>query len=290
MRRGQAASRVCERSEEPRESGVELAVEPARTPERAVDTRRQGGENPLRRRATRRAADEPHTCTIMPAAPYIPAKDADFDAWLLNFTTLLTAAPITYGLTAPDAVTCAAQYTAWHPAYLAATDPGTRTPVTVAAKDAARVTAEQVIRPYAQEISKNAAVATGDKVAIGVNLPNNSPVPIPPPVTFPQLSFRSAEPLVHILQWQDSGLGTGKQKPFGAIGCELYRAVGTVPAVDPLQAVYSGTFTKSPLRSTFEPTQVGKLCTYFARWITRSGPGGVAQVGPWSAPLTVSII
>lgn len=226
----------------------------------------------------------------MAQAPYIPAKDADFDTWLLNFTLLLTAAPATYGLTAPDAVTCAAQYTAWHPAYLAANDPGTRTPVTVAAKDAARVTAEQVVRPFAQAISKNMAVDPGDKVAIGVNLPNPVPVPIPPPVTFPQLGFRSAEPLVHNLQYQDSGLGTGKKKPFGAIGVEVYRSVGTVPATDPEQASYYGQFTKSPLRSTFDAAQVGKICTYFARWITRSGPGGRAQTGPWSAPLTVSVI
>lgn len=226
----------------------------------------------------------------MPAPSYIPARDADFESWLLNFTTLLTATPVTYGLTAPDAVACAAQYTAWNPAFLAATDPVTRTTVTVAAKDAARVTAEAVVRPFAQDISRNASVDPGDKVAIGVNLPNFAPVPIPPPLTFPQLSFRSAEPLVHILQWQDSGLGTGKQKPFGAIACELYRSVGTVPATDPEQATYLASFTKSPLRSTFIAGQVGKVCTYFARWVTRSGPGGVAQTGPWSAPLTVSVI
>lgn len=226
----------------------------------------------------------------MPAAPYIPAKDADFDTWLNNFSTLLTAAPITYGLTAPDAVIVAAQYTAWHPAYLAAIDPSTRTPVTVAAKDSARVTAEQIVRPYAQQIAKNAAVAPGDKVAIGVNLPNTTPVPIPPPLTFPQMSLRSAEPFVHILQWQDSGLGTGKAKPFGAIGCELWRSVGTVPATDPAQASYYATFTKSPLRSTFDAAQVGKICTYFARWVTRSGAGGVAYTGPWSAPLTATVM
>lgn len=226
----------------------------------------------------------------MPQPSYIPAKDADFDAWLLNFTTLLTAAPTTYGLTAPDAVICAAQYTAWHPAYIAATDPSTRTSVTVAAKDAARVTAEQVIRPYAQQISKNASVTPGDKTAIGVNLPNNSPVPIPAPTSFPILGFRSATPLQHLLQYQDSDLGTGKAKPFGAIGLELYRAIGTVPAVDPSQAEYYAQVTKSPCRVTFTAGDVGKTCTYFARWITRSGPGGVAQSGPWSAPLVAAII
>lgn len=226
----------------------------------------------------------------MPQAPYIPTQDANFDTWLLNFTTLLTAAPATYGLTAPDAVICAAAYTAWHPAYLAAIDPSTRTPVTVATKDAQRVAAEATIRPYAIRISLNGSVTPGDKTAIGVNLPNPTRVPIPPPTTFPQLAFDSAAPLVHVLRYQDSGLGTGKRKPYGAFGMQLFRAIGTVPAVDPAQAVFHQVATKAPLRVTFDAADVGKQCTYFARWQTRSGPGGEAQFGPWSAPLTVAII
>jgi hypothetical protein len=226
----------------------------------------------------------------MNQAPYIPARDADFSAWLLNFSTLLTATPAAFGLVAGDAVIVAAQNTAFQAAYLLATDPGTRTSPTVAAKDAARVTAEGVVRPYAVGISRNAAVTPENKTAIGVNLPNTAPVPVPPPLTFPQLGFRSAEPLTHVLQYQDSGLGTGKRKPFGAIACELWRSVGTVAATDPAQARFYGLFTKSPLRSSFEAPEVGKVCTYFARWTTRSGPAGAAQPGPWSAPLTIAVI
>lgn len=226
----------------------------------------------------------------MPQPSYIPARDADFDSWLLNFSTLLTAAPSTYGLTAPDAVVVAAAYSNWHPAYLLATDPATRTQPTVAQKDAERAAAEAVVRPYAQQISRNAAVTPENKSAIGVNLPNTSPVPVPAPTTFPQIGFRSAEPLVHVLQYQDSGLGTGKKKPFGAIGCEIWRSVGVDAATDPSQCTYQGSYTKSPLRQTFHAADVGKKATYFGRWVTRAGPGGVAQAGPWSASLVISII
>ena len=44
---------------------------------------------------------------------YIPAKDALFATWLENFSTLLTAAPATYGLTAPDATAVDAVNTAF---------------------------------------------------------------------------------------------------------------------------------------------------------------------------------
>mgnify|MGYP003593370120 CR=1 FL=1 len=226
----------------------------------------------------------------MSAAPYIPAKDADFDAWLLNFTTLLTATPADFGLVAGDAVICAAAYSSWHPAYVLATDPATRTAPTVAQKDAERASAEQTVRPYAQRIAKNAAVTPENKAAIGVNPPNTSPVPVPPPTTFPQISLRSGEPLAHILQWQDSGLGTGKAKPFGAIACQVFRVVGAVPAVDPAQAAFYSQPTKSPFRSEFSAGDVGKLCTYFGRWVTRGGPGGSAQFGPWSAPISATVM
>lgn len=225
----------------------------------------------------------------MPASPYIPPRDADFDAWLQNFTTLLTAAPATYGLLPADAVVCQAAYDAWHPAYVLATDPATRTSPTVAAKDAERASAEATVRPYAQRISRNASVTNEDKVAIGVNLPNNSPVPIPPPVTQPILGLRSQAPLLAELTYRDSALGDTKKKPAGTIGVQIWTNVGTVPATDPAQCAFVTQATKSPTILRFVAEQRGKQCTVFARWVNRSGAGGEASVGPWSNPLNFFI-
>jgi hypothetical protein len=221
---------------------------------------------------------------------YIPPKDADFDTWLLEFTTLLTANPTDFGLIAGDAVICAAQYTAWHPAYLLAINPSTRTSPTIAAKDGARVTAVATIRPYAQQISKNMGVSDLLKTSIGVNLPNNVPVPIPPVSTSPVLMLQSAAPQQHVMQYRDSATPTSKAKPFGAISIEIWRAVGTVPAVSPAACSLLANWTKSPNISSFEVGDVGKVATYFARWVTRSGTGGVSQPGPWSPQFTAVII
>lgn len=226
----------------------------------------------------------------MAAAPYIPAKDAEFQAWLLNFSTLLTATPVVYGLLAGDAVIVAGLYTQWNAAYEVASSPGTRTAPTIAAKDAARAEATSKVRPYAQQIRLNAAVSNEDKLAIGVNLVNNTRPPIPAPSMAPALAFESATPFVQTLRYSNPEEPDGKAKPVGAIGVEIHRAVGTVAAVDPDQARYIGTVTKSPFRQTFVAGEVGKQATYFARYVTRSGPGGVASVGPWSAPLTMAII
>lgn len=223
------------------------------------------------------------------AVPYIPNKDADFNDWITNFSTLITANPTNYGLVAGDATIIAAVKTTWSAAYLAATNPTTRTSATIATKDGARASAEATCRPYAIRIRNNSSVSDALKIGVGVTVPNTTPTPIPAPVTAPANSLVSAIPLDTTLAYKEVG-SLGKAKPFGAIGVQVYRAVGTVAAVDPDQCDYVGTATKTPYHQTFDAADQGKVCTIFTRFSTRSGPGGVSQVGPWSSPLTFAII
>jgi hypothetical protein len=179
-----------------------------------------------------------------------------------------------------------AAYDAFAASYQTATDPATRTSPAVAQKDADKASFLSTVRPVAQQISKSDAVTPENKTAIGVNLPNTSPTPIPPPTTFPQLSLDMLTPGVATLRYQDSGLGTGKKKPQGTIALELYQTVGTAPAVDPDSADYIGSYTKAPLSVAFQPIQTGKTATIWGRWRTRSGSGGASFAGPWSPALT----
>lgn len=222
--------------------------------------------------------------------PYIPAPNAQFNDWIANFASLITASPTTYGLVSGDATTINAVATPWAAAYTAATDPTTRTSVTVAAMQAARAAAESVVRPYAVQISQNSGVTNDDKVAVGVTVRITTPTPIPPPTTVPALSLIAGTHLAHQLRYYDTSTPTTKAKPFGAIGIEVWRSIGTVPATDPAQCDYYGTWTKSPNVSTFGAGDVGKVCTYFVRWVTRGGAGGVAQTGPWSTALNLGIM
>lgn len=220
---------------------------------------------------------------------YIPAKDADFNDWLTNFSALLTASPGTYGLLAGDAVLVAAQQSAFAAALTLSTDPSTRSSVTVADKDAARASAEFVVRPYAVQISMNPSVTNGDKVSIGVTVRSNTPTPVPAPVTPPTISLLMAQPLTQQLMIRPVG-STSKAKPPGCIAIEVARTVGTVPATDPAQLRIVGQYGKTPLIQEFDSADVGKMVTYAARYRTRSGPGGVSQAGPWSALVTFVVM
>lgn len=226
----------------------------------------------------------------MGAPSYIPAKDADFDPWLNNFRTLIAANPTDYGLVAGDATIISAAYNAWHAAYVLAVNPATRTTPIIANKDAQRVAAEATVRPYAQQIAKNAGLDPSLIVGLGLNLPNPTRPPIPAPTTVPVLSVDSATFLVHNMSYRDTALGTTKKKPTGSVGIQIYRSIGTVAATDPAQATFYQTWTKSPNRSEFTAEDARKICTYFARWVTKAGPGGTAQTGPWSDPVVATVM
>lgn len=220
---------------------------------------------------------------------YLPTTDEALAAWLDNFSTLITAAPADYGLQAADATAIANATTPFGPALTLATDPITRTAPSIASKDAARAVALAVVRPYAVRVSLNNAVTNAAKAALGVTIRSNIPTPIPAPVDAPSMGLRSMTPGVALLGYSVTG-SDGKAKPFGVTGLEVWTSVGEVHATDPDQCTYNSTVTRSPFRLAFPATQAGKKLTVFSRFVTRTGPGGVAQRGPWSLPLQTVIV
>lgn len=220
----------------------------------------------------------------MPSAPYIPSTDAGFDSWLTNFETQTDTEFATYGLTAPEAALITAAQAAYNAAFVLANDPGTRTSVTVAAKDVAKASALATVRPLAIKVKLNPAVTDGQRALLGLTIDTVPATPIPTPTTFPTIDVLMATPGQHKLQYRDSATPTSKAKPYGAMQLELWNVIGTVEAVTPANAVYRGAFTKSPLVVDHLEADAGKIATYFGRWVTTTG-----KVGPWSNGVSLTI-
>jgi hypothetical protein len=222
----------------------------------------------------------------MPAvAPYIPPKDAAFSNWFQNFSTLITAAPMTYGLLSSDAVTIAAQYADWIAAYNLVTSPSTKTAQAVSAKNTAKVTALAIIRPYAQQISLNPGVTSGNKIAMGVNPRTSTPSAVTAPVSNPVLTVQSASNLALILRYRDSSSSPSvKAKPYGVTQCRVFGATSLTPITDPTLLPLLATLTKSPGTVTFSPGSAGKQAYLAAQWATRTG-----LVSPWSPMVNFTV-
>ena len=222
----------------------------------------------------------------MPAlAPYIPPKQAQFNAWLNNFSTLLSASPGTYNCTTTQADSVAAATATWNTQYAIITSPSTKTPAAISAKNDARTTALLTVRPIAQQISKDAAVATTDKTAIGVNPNTSVPTPITAPTTAPVLTIQSSASYGVILRYRDATASPSvKAKPYGVIGCQIWALPSATPVTDPTLLSFNQQATKSPTTVTMGSTNLGKTVYSAARWATRTG-----LVGPWSAIINYTI-
>lgn len=219
------------------------------------------------------------------AANYIPATDAGLDSWGANFASLITAAPATYGLDAVAALAIQNAQDTYHAAFLVGgstnrvpNNPTTYSPTTVAAKDAAKIAARSLFRAYASQIRLNPGVTNGDKIALGLNLPNNVPSPIPAPTSFPLLTFLSGTALAHQFSYKDSDTPVGKAKAPGAVQMQLYGNTSPTVVTDPAALLLHDVVTKSPFLVLWDSSDGGKIAYYAARWVTRRG-----LVGPWSA-------
>lgn len=222
----------------------------------------------------------------MPAlAPYIPSKDADLNNWLNNFSTLIVAAPATYGLLASDATTISTNVAAWNAAYALVTSPTTKTAATVAAKDTEKVIVLAIIRPYAQQISLNPGVSSGNKIAVGVNPRTSTPSPITPPTSNPILLVQSGSNLSIILRYRDSAASPSvKAKPYGVKACQIFGLASPTVITDPTTLHLLSSSTKSPALLTF-PSGVAGMQMYFAaRWIIQTG-----GVSPWSPIINFTV-
>jgi hypothetical protein len=212
-------------------------------------------------------------------APYIPPKDGPLDSWSQNFSTLITANPMLYGLTSVDAGNIASPVGIYHTDYGIVTSPTTKTAQAVSAKNTAKVNMLAVVRPYAQTIALNPGVSSANKIALGLNPRTSTPSPITPPSSNPVLTLQYLTPGLLTLRYRDSAASPSvKSKPYGVKSLQLFGTHSLTPITDPTLLPQCGTFTKSPLQFNLPSGYTPGLTWYFAaKWQTQKG-----LQSPWS--------
>lgn len=212
----------------------------------------------------------------------IPLRDAEYDAFLYNWSTTLTANPTTFGMVAADATAITAAYTAWHAAYVAASNVLTRTRATILQKNIEKAASLVLLREQYQIIKANPSVTDADKTDIGVRVNDPTPTVIPAPTTYPVLSVVQSAPLEHSIMAVDNTTPTSRAKPAGVVGMLVVRSIGVAAAVDPTQCDFMGFYTRVPFAAeAYDAGDAGKIATFFSRWTNAKG-----EEGPWSAPVS----
>lgn len=223
----------------------------------------------------------------MPNPPYLPTTIAGLLAWGLNFVTLLSAAPASYGLSAGDATACQDAYDAWEPVQNQALSPDTKTKAITAEAAALKADFLAIVRPRATSISSNASVSAELKTGIGVTLPTSVRTNVTPPTSAPTLSLVAVGVGTVKINYQNPETPNSKKAPRGCGGVALYISFGTAAATDPTSAPLFTRLTKSP-GTINVPGQAGKVATIWGRFETKNGvAGGQVGMSPFSAPLVV---
>jgi len=213
-----------------------------------------------------------------PGQDVIPANDAAALAWLQNLGTEFTASAET--ITAPLAVTFAGLVTTFASALATASNPDTRTSVTVAAKGAAKATAAVMARDIVRQLValfRSGVISSATLETYGVRIPDLVPTNIPAPITAPLLAVISAISGQQQLRASDSSTPDSRKKPFGATGLEIWRSSAATPPANGEGSEFIGTFSRQPMIVMSPAGLKGSPVHYFGRWVTARG-----LVGPWS--------
>lgn len=208
---------------------------------------------------------------------YIPAALVDLQAWATNFASLITATPANYGLVAGDATTIQNTVNAFDAAATISLDPGTRTPSTIADRDAKRSQMLAIVRPYAILIRNNAGVTDEMKIALGLTVPDRNPTRFPDPTTSPILGVTYLSSQQVTVKYNDSGTPTSKAKPAGAVCAEVFASTSPTAITDPTLLKFARIASVSPFIIELTGDDVGKRLYIAARWVTRTN-----KIGPWS--------
>ena len=216
---------------------------------------------------------------------YIPQADADFHLWQASLVTDVQTNASTFGIPAADMTVLVSAQTPWTTAFAKASNKQNRTAADVVAKETARTNYEKAIRQFvAQWLSSNTKVSDSARTRMGITVKSTVRTPVAVPVTRPVAAIDFSVRLQHSISFTDEG-STGKAKPAGVHGCEIWCKIdGTAPA-DVSELTYLATDTSTPYIATFDGKYAGKTVYYMLRWVNTRN-----EHGPWSSTFNAMVV
>jgi len=215
--------------------------------------------------------------------PFYRKTEADLAAGAQNLIAIVTPAPATYGLTAPEIAAYTTLSTNFSDLLETANTPSTRTSVVVEQKNEAKRLLIAASVNVARTITAVQTVSNAQLLSLQLNervVPTPRPVPATPPVIeVVSVAGRKAMVRVH------DGSSESRRKPFGAIGANIYSFVGDEAPTDPRAYHYEGMATRATTEIVF-PNTVASGATIWlsAQWVSARG-----QLSVGSTPISFTI-
>ena len=213
------------------------------------------------------------------AAGFLPSTDAALLAWSNNFSTLISAGAVSFGLTVGQGVAYAALNAAYSVA-ITAVDPGVRSKAAVQTKNSARLALKNSARMLARIVEATPGVTNTQKTMLGLTV-RSTPTPIPVPATQPRLIVKSVigRTVTVMLRGPDV---TRRGKPAGIASAFIYSFIGNAPPATFAAYTFEGSSTRTTFVLQFPPTVIGGAQV----WLTACWANPRDQTGPACTPVT----
>jgi len=217
-------------------------------------------------------------------ADYIPAADAEFNAWQTNFLDYASANSVELGLDAADLTPLEAAQAEWETDFPAHVTAVANAESARADKDEARGGYVALVRALVRRLQASATITDAQRAALGITVPGMNPTPAGPPETRPLVSIDCAQRLRHIIGFVDETTPTRRAKPAGVLGAEIWVKVGGDAPTDPSELRFLGLSTRAPFTADYPGTDGGQIAYYWVRWANSRG-----EQGPWSETASATI-
>jgi hypothetical protein len=211
---------------------------------------------------------------------FLPTTDNALLAWSLNFSTLISATPTTYGLSATQATAYATLHSQYSAALATATNPTTRTKANVAAKNTARDALKTDARLLAKIVDGQATVTNQQRIQLGLNV-RTVPTPVPVPSLPPEMDIVSVVGRTVKIRVHNSAT-TKRARPAGVTGTTIFSYVGATPPNDVTAWTFQGNTSKTVVDIAFGNT----LAAGSQVWLCAFWYNGKGQSGPACTPVT----
>jgi hypothetical protein len=217
---------------------------------------------------------------------FYPYRESEIGPWATNLAARLLADPARYGVSEETAQAYALKCDAFIAAYQLAKKPGTRTAVTVEAKNIARKSLEAAARAVVRQIrARKPQVTATMRIELGLcpDDPGGHRAKLPRPASAPVIEVRQVlGRRVSIQLCESAGEASYVRKPRGVYAATIFTCVGEHPPADIQQWRRRGFTTRARNTLVFDDAS---LVPGTKIWITAYWQSPTAQPGPLSAPV-----
>jgi hypothetical protein len=218
------------------------------------------------------------------ATDYIPASDADFDAWQQNLVNYVVANAAALGVPPAEVTSIQGFNGSWGTKYPAANTASAAANAATQEKNDCRSDYEDFLRPFVSRMQSNPSITDAQRQAMAIRVRLTSRTAVGAPTSRPVATIDTSQRLRHTINFVDELTPTSRAKPDGVQGCEIWMKVGDPAPAGPNDVHYLALDTRTPYTVEFEAGDAGKTAYYMLRWLSTR-----AEPGPWSATVSGTI-